>query len=123
MIVARTIHQIRQAVSEARFAGKTVGLVPTMGALHAGHYSLIDAATRRCGFVVVTIYVNPIQFGPSEDLAKYPSTPEADLAGCESRGVAAVFMPETEEIYPRPCQTVVDVPEPVSYTHLTLPTN
>lgn len=111
MIVARTIQQIRQAVSEARAAGKSVGLVPTMGALHAGHYSLIDAASRRCGFVVVSIYVNPIQFGPAEDLAKYPSTPEADLAGCESRGVAAVFMPETEEVYPRLCRTVVDVPD------------
>jgi len=111
MIVARTIPRIRQAVAEARSAGKSVGLVPTMGALHAGHFSLIEAASRRCGFAVVSIYVNPIQFGPAEDLAKYPSTPEADLAGCESRGVSAVLLPATEEIYPRPCRTIVDVPD------------
>lgn len=110
MIIARTIREIREAVAEARSAGKCVGLVPTMGALHAGHYSLIEAATRRCGFVVVSIFVNPIQFGPAEDLAEYPGTPEADLAGCESRGASAVLLPEVEEMYPRPCRTVVDVP-------------
>lgn len=110
MIVARTIRQIRDAVADARSAGKLVGLVPTMGALHAGHYSLIEAARRQCEFVVVSIFVNPTQFGPGEDLAKYPSTPQADLAGCESCGATAVLLPEIEEMYPRQGGTVVDVP-------------
>ncbi len=111
MLVARTIREIRKAVADARVAGRTVGLVPTMGALHAGHYSLIEAALRRCEFVVVSIFVNPIQFGRGEDLDKYPSTPEADLAGCESRGVSAVFVPPPAEVYPREARTVVDVPD------------
>jgi len=102
---------MRTAVAEARSADKLVGLVPTMGALHVGHYSLIEAARRRCGFVVVSIFVNPIQFGPAEDLAKYPHTPEVDLAGCDSRGADAVLLPEVEEMYPRPGRTVVDVPD------------
>ena len=110
MIVARTIQEIRAAVADARSAGNVVGLVPTMGALHAGHYSLIDAARRQCAFVAVSIFVNPIQFAPTEDLASYPRTPEADLAGCQARGVAAVFMPDAAEMYPQPCRTVVDVP-------------
>ena len=111
MIVAGTIAEIRQAVADARAAGKTVGLVPTIGALHAGHYSLLDAAAGRCDFVVVSIFVNPTQFGPSEDLASYPRTPDADLAGCEAHGAAAVFMPAAEEMYPSEPLTVVDVPE------------
>ncbi len=111
MIVARTIQEIRAAVAGAKSAGHAVGLVPTMGALHAGHYSLIDAARLQCPFVAVSIFVNPIQFGPSEDLAKYPRTPEADLAGCQAHGASAVLMPDVREMYPRPCRTVVDSPD------------
>ena len=111
MIVARTIQEIRAAVAAAKSAGHVVGLVPTMGALHAGHYSLIDAARRQCPFVAVSIFVNPLQFGPAEDLARYPRTPEADLAGCRVHGVAAVLLPDVREMYPRPCQTVVEVPD------------
>lgn len=99
MIVCRTISETRQAVRDARKAGKVVGLVPTMGALHAGHTSLIDSADDECDFVVVSIFVNPTQFGPNEDLAKYPRTPEADLALCEQHGADAVFMPDAEEMY------------------------
>ncbi len=110
MIVARTIQEIRAAVAAAKSAGNVVGLVPTMGALHAGHYSLIDAARRRCPFVAVSIFVNPLQFGPAEDLAKYPFTPEDDLTGCQVHGVAAVLLPDVPEMYPRPCRTVVDSP-------------
>lgn len=110
MIVARTIQEIRVAVAAAKSAGQAVGLVPTMGALHAGHYSLIDAASLQCPFVVVSIFVNPIQFAPSEDLAKYPRTPDADLAGCRAHGASAVFMPDVHEVYPRPCRTVVESP-------------
>ena len=111
MIVARTIQEIRAAVAAAKSAGHVVGLVPTMGALHAGHYSLIDAARRQCPFVAVSIFVNPLQFGPAEDLARYPRTIEADLAGCQAHGVAAVLLPDAREMYGRPCRTVIEVPD------------
>jgi len=100
MDVAETIGQVRRVVAAARADGKLVGLVPTMGALHDGHYSLIDAAAAGCDFVVASIFVNPTQFGPSEDLASYPRPLEADLAGCEARGVDAVFTPTAETMYP-----------------------
>jgi len=111
MIVARTIEEIRQAVASAKSSGRAVGLVPTMGALHEGHYSLIDAARERGLYVVVSLFVNPTQFGPAEDLASYPREPEADQAGCRQRGADALFMPDVAEMYPRPCRTVVDVPD------------
>ena len=109
MTVAESIEEIRRCVAAARAAGKTVGLVPTLGALHAGHFSLIDAARGECGFVVVSIFVNPLQFAPSEDLASYPRPIEADLAACEDRGVDAVFLPSAEQMYPRDCLTQVTV--------------
>ncbi|MBN1943200.1 MAG: pantoate--beta-alanine ligase [Phycisphaerae bacterium] len=99
MIVAETITETRRILRQARQGGKTVGLVPTMGALHAGHTSLIDAARNECGVVVVSIFVNPTQFGPGEDFEKYPRTPEADLALCEQHGAAVVFAPGAEEMY------------------------
>ncbi len=110
MKVARTIAEIRAAVADARAAGaKRVGLVPTMGALHDGHFSLIDAAGRDCDFVVVSIFVNPTQFGPEEDLDEYPRTLEVDLAACESRGVGAVFAPSVQEVYPKGALATVHV--------------
>lgn len=99
MNVAKTIEQIRALVAKAGDAGRTVALVPTMGALHAGHLSLIDAGAAQCDFVVVSIFVNPAQFAPGEDLAAYPRTPEADLAACEARGADVVFMPTAREMY------------------------
>ncbi len=107
---ARTIAEIRQAVAEARRGGAgAVGLVPTMGAMHDGHYSLIDAAGEGCGFVVVSIFVNPTQFGPGEDYEQYPRTLEADLPGCEAHGVDAVFTPEPATMYPAGFATSVHV--------------
>ncbi len=100
MEVIETIEEVRKAVRAARAAGKTVGFVPTMGALHAGHASLIDAARSACGFVVVSIFVNPTQFGPNEDFSRYPRTPEADQALCEAHGASAIFMPSAAEMYP-----------------------
>jgi pantoate--beta-alanine ligase len=109
MQVVKTIDGIRAGVGQARKAGKTVGFVPTMGALHDGHVSLIEAAARRCDYVVVSIFVNPTQFGPSEDLSKYPRPFDKDVAICEKRDVDAVFAPEAAEMYPRENLTWVDV--------------
>jgi len=110
MKVCETIEGVRGGVAEARAAGRAVSLVPTMGGLHAGHMSLIDAAGADGGFVVVSIFVNPTQFGPSEDLAKYPRTPEADLAACESHGADLVFMPPARAMYGDGGLTEVTVP-------------
>jgi len=101
MDVAKTIADIRKCVATARAAGKTVGLVPTMGALHVGHVSLIEAARSRCDYVVVSIFVNPTQFGPGEDFEKYPRPEEEDFATCARHGVDAVFAPGASEMYPR----------------------
>lgn len=105
--ICRTIAEIRAAVAGLRAAGRTVGFVPTMGALHAGHVSLMGAAARDGHAVVVSIFVNPTQFGPHEDLAAYPRTLDADLAMCERAGVKAVFVPAVSEVYPPGDQTRV----------------
>ncbi|NLF31093.1 MAG: pantoate--beta-alanine ligase [Planctomycetes bacterium] len=104
-----TIESIRGAVRAARAAGRTIGIVPTMGNLHAGHASLIDASVGDGHFTVVTIFVNPTQFGPTEDLAAYPRTGEADLALCEAHGAAAAFMPAVEAMYPPGARTSIHV--------------
>jgi pantoate--beta-alanine ligase len=109
MQVATTITEIRTCVNQARAAGKTVGFIPTMGALHVGHVSLIQAAAGRCDFVVVSIFVNPTQFGPGEDFEKDPRPIEKDLAICEENGVEAVFAPSRAEMYPRQNLTWVTV--------------
>jgi pantoate--beta-alanine ligase len=109
MQVAQTITQMKQHVSEVRRAGRTIGLVPTMGALHAGHISLIEAARAVCDFVVVSIFVNPTQFGPEEDFERYPRPFEKDLDICAKYGVDVVFAPGATEMYPRQQVTWVDV--------------
>jgi pantoate--beta-alanine ligase len=101
MQVAKTIMEIRALVGRARAEARTVGLVPTMGALHIGHVSLIEAAGECCDYVVVSIFVNPTQFGPGEDFAKYPRPLAKDLEVCEQHGVHVVFAPAPEEMYPR----------------------
>jgi pantoate--beta-alanine ligase len=109
MQVATTIAEIRTWVRKTRAAGKTVGFVPTMGALHVGHVSLIQAAVARCDSVVVSLFVNPTQFGPGEDFEKYPRPLEKDLALCEQHGVDSVFAPSRAEMYPRENLTWVTV--------------
>jgi pantoate--beta-alanine ligase len=109
MEVIRTVADIRQWSREARKGGNAVGLVPTMGALHAGHASLIRAAAASCGRVAVSIFVNPTQFGPNEDYARYPRTFEADCSLAQAEGADAVFAPAVEELYPAGATTFVEV--------------
>lgn len=92
--------EIRREVAAARSAGRRIGFVPTMGALHAGHLALVDRAASECDDVAVSIFVNPTQFGPAEDFARYPRDLAADLAALDSRGVRWVFAPNVEVIYP-----------------------
>jgi len=99
MEVSKTIESIRDLVKITRSQGKRVGLVPTMGALHVGHISLIERAVKETDFVVVSIFVNPAQFGPGEDFDKYPRPLEADLEICERAGVDVVFVPSAEQMY------------------------
>jgi len=94
-----TIPEVRAALSDMRAIRKRVGLVPTMGALHDGHLSLVRAAKKQCDAVVVSIFVNPTQFAPTEDLAKYPRQMERDRALLEEEGVDILFAPSVEEIY------------------------
>ncbi|HKI33979.1 MAG TPA: pantoate--beta-alanine ligase [Gemmataceae bacterium] len=107
--VAATVEETRQAVAAARRRGLSVGLVPTMGALHEGHASLIRAARRQTGFVVVSIFVNPTQFGPHEDLTRYPRPLQQDLEVCGREGVDLVFHPEPATVYPPGFCTYVEV--------------
>ena len=100
MKTVQTIAEVRRIVSEARAAGRTVGFAPTMGGLHDGHLSLIDAAGRACDFVVVSIFLNPTQFAPGEDLSTYPRSIESDLSACEACGADLVFVPDVETMYP-----------------------
>jgi pantoate--beta-alanine ligase len=108
-VVVSTEGPLRQAVAEARRAGKTVGLVPTMGALHAGHVSLIDAARAADDVVIVSIFVNPTQFGPNEDFSRYPRPLERDLEMCRTAGADLVFTPDAVVIYPPGFRTFVEV--------------
>jgi pantoate--beta-alanine ligase len=100
---------LRAAVADWRRAGLVVGFVPTMGALHDGHGSLIRAARAECDRVVVSVFVNPLQFGPNEDLAHYPRTLDADVALAGEAGADAVFVPAVSEMYPDGFQTTVSV--------------
>jgi pantoate--beta-alanine ligase len=98
----RTVREVREALAPLRKLEKTIGLVPTMGALHAGHETLIRTARKGADAVVVSIFVNPLQFGPSEDYAKYPRAFPQDLETCEQSGADLVFAPSVEEMYPLP---------------------
>ena len=109
MKIVQTVEEVRAQVKEWRQAGLTVGLVPTMGYLHEGHKSLMDAARKGNDKVVVSIFVNPMQFGPTEDLATYPRDLDHDAALCESAGVDLIFHPEAEEMYEKDFCSFVDM--------------
>ncbi len=109
MQILRTVNELRAWSRAARGEGKTVGLVPTMGALHAGHASLMRAARTRCDRVAASIFVNPTQFGPNEDFARYPRTFDADCALASREGVDAIFAPSVDELYPEGAATFVEV--------------
>lgn len=109
MEILRTVEELRKWSRRQRAANRTLGLVPTMGALHAGHASLIRAAALGCDTVAVSVFVNPTQFGPNEDYARYPRSFDADCKLAEAEGAAVVFAPEVEEIYPVGAATFVEV--------------
>jgi pantoate--beta-alanine ligase len=109
MKVAKTIKSVRLAVKRARKSVRTIGFVPTMGALHEGHISLIKRSVKNRDFVVVSIFVNPTQFGPKEDFSKYPRPIRADLTICKEQGVDVVFIPSAKEMYSETNFTCVDV--------------
>lgn len=102
MRVVKTISELKSLISGYKQENKTVGLVPTMGALHAGHKSLVDRARKENDIVVVSVFVNPTQFNNKQDLATYPRTEERDCALLEAAGCDVVFMPAVEEVYPEP---------------------
>jgi pantoate--beta-alanine ligase len=107
--IVRTVNELRARVAKWRKAGERIALVPTMGALHEGHLSLLTLAKSRCDRVVVSIFVNPIQFGPREDFNLYPRDETGDLAKLGKAGVDLVFAPETAEMYPQGFSTHIGV--------------
>ena len=112
MKIVSTVEQVREEVKKWRQQGLTVGLVPTMGYLHEGHKSLIDAARKENDRVVVSIFVNPIQFGPNEDFASYPRDIDRDTEKCREAGADLIFAPEASEMYEPDFCTFVDMNGP-----------
>ena len=107
--IVTTSADVRKAVERARGSGESVGMVPTMGALHDGHLSLVDAARRECDMVVASVFVNPTQFAPHEDYERYPRNLELDAQLLAQRGCDLVFAPSTDEMYPNGYETSIDV--------------
>ena len=109
LVTVRAVDEVRSNLAIARRAARTVGLVPTMGALHAGHASLMEKARAECDVVAVSIFVNPLQFGPSEDYQRYPRPLETDLEVCRRAGVDVVFAPALDDLYVSEQRTFVEV--------------
>jgi pantoate--beta-alanine ligase len=109
MIIVRAVAELRDAVGAARAGGARVGLVPTMGAFHEGHLSLIRRARERCGFVIVTLFVNPTQFNDARDLARYPRDERGDAELAASAGADVLFAPAVSEVYPPGFSSMVEV--------------
>jgi pantoate--beta-alanine ligase len=109
MEIIRTVSWMKQAARQALAENHVIGMVPTMGALHDGHLSLLRRAKSECSKVFASIFVNPMQFGPNEDLSKYPRTFETDVAKLESAGADILFAPEAKEIYPQGFSTYITV--------------
>ena len=109
MNTARDLPTLRERVGEARASGLRIGFVPTMGALHEGHLSLVRLARRETSFVVASIFVNPLQFGPSEDLARYPRREKEDARLLEKEGVDLLYLPDPARFYPEDFSTAVEV--------------
>lgn len=116
MKIARNHAELTQHIHALKSQGKRIGFVPTMGALHAGHLSLVTLAQENCDAVVASIFVNPTQFGPSEDFARYPRQPEADVALLESVGAHALYLPQVADIYPNGAHIDVHVPPKLTHT-------
>jgi len=112
MRIVRSVAALREALAPARDEERSIGLVPTMGALHQGHLSLVRAARAACEVVVVSLFVNPAQFGPSEDLESYPRDAGRDAALAEREGADFLFGPTVEEVYPPGFATTVAVAGP-----------
>lgn len=108
MEVIRSVQEMQSHVTRLRGKGQLIGFAPTMGALHEGHLSLIDIAREKADVVVVSIFVNPTQFGPNEDYDRYPRQIEDDLAACEARGADIIFMPERADILPPDFSTYIE---------------
>jgi pantoate--beta-alanine ligase len=100
VITHRTVAALRAQVGDWRRQGRRIGFVPTMGNLHAGHFALVDLARQHADVVVASIFVNPTQFGPNEDYARYPRTPDSDIEGLRAHGCDALLLPSVEEMYP-----------------------
>lgn len=109
MIITKTVEELRERVIAAKRGGKSIGFVPTMGALHEGHLSLTKLSKKECGLTIVSIFVNPIQFGPNEDFSKYPRTIEQDSRMLEAIGTDILFLPDKETMYPTGAATFVTV--------------
>ncbi|WP_269542924.1 pantoate--beta-alanine ligase [Cerasicoccus fimbriatus] len=108
MQIIRSVEEMQSHVTRLRGKGQLIGLAPTMGALHDGHLSLIDIVREKADVVIVSIFVNPTQFGPNEDYDRYPRQMDEDLAACEARGADIIFMPEREDILPPSFSTYVE---------------
>jgi pantoate--beta-alanine ligase len=108
MLTCHTVAELREQIGALRRRGQSIGFVPTMGWLHEGHVALIQASVERCGATVVSIFVNPTQFGPREDFSAYPRDLARDMAMCEAAGVDVLFAPEPGEVYPDGFQTNVE---------------